>query len=59
MKSLLDVEAVATRLNVRQSWVYAQVEANRLAHIKVGRYLRFDPDAIEAYIAAQTAGGER
>ena len=39
---LLTVQDVADRLQVRAGWVYAMVEAGRLAHLKIGRYVRFE-----------------
>jgi len=57
--ALLTVQDVAARLNVPTSWVYARVEAGRLAHLKIGRYVRFDPDAVEQMIAAARQGEGR
>ena len=54
---LLDVRAVAQRLNVPVSWVYATAEAGKLPHIKLGRYLRFVPSDITEHLAAQRRGG--
>ena len=54
---LLTVRDVADRLRVRESWVYAMVEANRLAHLKIGRYVRFEASAIEAFLLAQRRAG--
>lgn len=54
---LLTVADVSARLAVRVSWVYAMVEAGRLAHLKIGRYVRFEARAIEDYLAAQRRAG--
>ena len=56
---LLTVRDVAERLNVRPGWVYARVEAADcdLPYIRLGRYVRFEPQAIEGYIAAARCGG--
>ncbi len=53
---LLTVQDVAQRLNVPVSWVYAQSEAGMLPSFKCGRYVRFDPRAIDAYLEAQRRG---
>lgn len=54
---LLTVPQVAHRLNVPASWVYAKAEAGELAHLKLGRYVRFEPRAIEEFLLAH--GGKR
>ena len=57
-ESLLTVQDVALRFSVPVSWVYAQAEADKLPHRKLGRYLRFVPAEIEAYLSAQRRGGD-
>ena len=39
--SLLDVPAVAELLGVRPRWVYEHLD--ELPHVRVGRYVRFEP----------------
>lgn len=56
VERLLTVSDVATRLNVRTSWVYAKVEANELPHVKVGRFVRFESASLESYIQRQRQG---
>jgi excisionase family DNA binding protein len=53
---LLTVQDVASRLGVPVSWVYTQSEAGSLPSFKLGRYVRFDPEAIEDYLQAQRRG---
>ncbi len=48
----LSVDDVAERLGVPKRFVYRLVEERRVPHTKLGRYLRFDPTDVEAYIAA-------
>jgi excisionase family DNA binding protein len=48
---LLTAAEVAERLRVTTGWVYAATRANRLPHIRLGRYVRFRADAIERWIA--------
>lgn len=54
---LLTVQDVALRLAVPVSWVYAKVESRELPSLKIGRYVRFEPSAIEAYIERQRKRG--
>ncbi len=51
-RSLLSVEDVAGRLCVPKRFVYRLVEERRIPHTKLGRYLRFDPADVDAFIAA-------
>lgn len=55
--TLLTVKDVALRLNVPVSWVYAKVESRELPSLKIGRYVRFESSAIEAYIERQRKRG--
>lgn len=50
---LLTVEEVAALLKVDKSWVYARTRrrgSERLPHVKLGKYLRFDEKSIHAYL---------
>ena len=55
---LLTVKEVASLLRVKASWVYVQVERDdcSLPFTRVGRYLRFDRNAILAYLDHQSGG---
>lgn len=51
---LLNVAEVAEMLNVPVSWVYGRTRergVQRIPHVKLGKYLRFDADAIRNWIA--------
>ena len=43
-------------LAVKPSWVYAEARANRIPHLRLGRYPRFIPESIEAWAAAREQG---
>ena len=53
---LLTVEEVAALLRVNKSWVYEHTRGrevattDRLPHIKIGKYLRFDAQAVRAFV---------
>jgi excisionase family DNA binding protein len=49
----LTVHDVARRFSVPVTWVYSTAEAGKLAHTKIGRYLRFSEHDLAAYLAAQ------
>ncbi len=53
---LLEVDDVARYLGMRTDWVYREVRAGRLPHIRLGRAVRFRRDSIEAWVAARERG---
>jgi excisionase family DNA binding protein len=58
---LLTVADVAALLKVSKSWVYEHTRArgtprsDRLPHIKIGKYVRFDPSLVRAFLERRTA----
>jgi hypothetical protein len=53
---LLDAAEVAERLHVPISWVRAETRAGRMPHHPLGRYKRYDWDAILDWLETQRAG---
>ena len=55
---LLTVDELAAVLKVSPSWVYEHTRtrrrAARLPYIKIGKYIRFDPQAVRAFLARQS-----
>ncbi len=49
---LLTIEKLSAQLDVPKSWIYRQVrnKENPLPKIKLGKYLRFEAEAIAAYL---------
>jgi excisionase family DNA binding protein len=62
LDELLTVEEVAALLKVNKSWVYEHTRgrevtaADRLPHIKIGKYLRFDAQAVRAFVLRKAHG---
>ncbi|CAN5800971.1 hypothetical protein BH23ACT8_BH23ACT8_12200 [soil metagenome] len=50
---LLDIPAAAQRLGVTPRWVRRAVAERRISFVKVGRNVRFEPEAITRYIERQ------
>ena len=50
MSKLLEAEDVAAMLGMSKDWIYNEVRADRIPHVKLGRYVRFRPEAIEDWI---------
>lgn len=57
--SLLDAAGAAKLLNVPATWILAEARADRIPHIRLGRYVRFDPDSLEAWWRTTRSRGPR
>ena len=49
IERLLKVNEVAEILQMSSSWVYKQVEAGLLPHVRLGANVRFRPEDVRAY----------
>lgn len=47
---LLTAEEVAALLRVTTGWVYAQTRSRRIPHLRLGRYVRYRRQALEAWM---------
>jgi excisionase family DNA binding protein len=56
---LLTAQEVADRLGMTKEWVWAQVRADRIPHVRLGRYCRFREEAIEQWLLQLEYGGDR
>jgi len=58
---LLTVADVAALLKVSKSWVYEHTRSrgtprsDRIPHIKIGKYVRFDPQLVRTFLQRRTA----
>ena len=43
---LLDADATARLLGVRPSWLLKRARERQIPHVRVGKYVRFDPDDV-------------
>ena len=53
---LLDAAQVAERLNVPVSWVREQTRSGSLPHLQLGRYRRYEWEAVVGWLAEQRVG---
>lgn len=53
---LLRAEEVAGRLAMSKAAVYRLAERGELPHVRIGRVVRFDVEALEGWIRAHSAG---
>lgn len=58
---LVTADEIARMLCVGKSWVYSAARAGRMPHVRLGRYVRFRPSAVHAWLAEieKTSEGER
>jgi excisionase family DNA binding protein len=54
--SLLDAKDAAKLLNVPASWVLAEARADRIPHVRLGRYVRFDADDLREWAKERRRG---
>ena len=47
---LLTADDVAAIVGMTKDWIYAEVRAGRIPHVKLGRYYRFREESIAAWI---------
>jgi excisionase family DNA binding protein len=50
VKTLIDVAAVSVRLGLPEWATYDLARRGQLPSVKIGRRVRFDPDAVERFI---------
>ncbi len=58
-KELLTVDELSGLLKVPRSWIYQRTRTRgrgRLPHIKLGKYLRFEEEAIRTWLDQQSSG---
>jgi len=55
-ESLWDVTELATFLKVSKSWVYQASAAGNIPCIRIGAALRFEPEAIRAWMHGEQGG---
>jgi excisionase family DNA binding protein len=54
--TLLDAKAAADLLGVPSTWVLAEARADRIPHVRLGKYVRFQADELEAWWRARSRG---
>lgn len=56
---LLDAAAAAELLAVPKSWLLAEARADRVPHVRLGRYVRFDSDELAEWVRTSRRRGPR
>lgn len=58
-KQLMTLSEIARLLNVPKSWIYQRTQHGpgaSIPFVKLGKYLRFDPDEVLAFFKSQGSG---
>ena len=53
---LLDSKSAAALLNVPATWVLAEARADRIPHVRLGRYVRFDAAELQSWWQSRRRG---
>jgi excisionase family DNA binding protein len=53
---LVDAAVAGELLGVPASWVLAQARAGRIPHVRLGRYVRFEPEELRAWWRGRRRG---
>ena len=56
---LLDAKEAGALLNVPHTWVLAEARADRIPHVRLGRYVRFERDELMTWARARQRGPVR
>jgi excisionase family DNA binding protein len=56
LDALIDAQAAAELLDVPKTWVLAQARAERIPHVRLGRYVRFEPKQLRRWWARRRRG---
>lgn len=57
--TLVDARAAARQLGVPPSWLLSEARSNRVPHVRLGKYVRFDPSDLATWTRAQARGPKR
>lgn len=49
VRRLVTVQEMAEILRVPRSWLYERTRLNQIPHLKLGRYVRFEPEQVISY----------
>jgi excisionase family DNA binding protein len=56
MAELITIQKLQERTELPLSWLYAQTAAGKIPHLKLGKYLRFEPAAVDRWLEAHRRG---
>ena len=53
-QNLIGINEMAKKLDVPVSWLYARTRTNDIPHLKVGKYVKFDPEKVMLWVQEQS-----
>lgn len=56
---LVKADQAAELLDVPKSWILAEARADRIPHVRLGKYVRFDPHELETWWKSRARGPRR
>lgn len=56
-KKLIDVQEMARILNVPVSWLYERTRVGTIPCVRIGKYVRFDPQEVLAFLRGRKPDG--
>jgi excisionase family DNA binding protein len=56
---LLDAAGAAELLSVPATWLLSEARADRIPHVRLGRYVRFDADELTEWVQTTRRCGPR
>ena len=55
-RPLIDAKAAGELLGVPHSWILKEARADRIPHVRLGRYVRFEAEVLEAWARQRSRG---
>jgi excisionase family DNA binding protein len=53
-QNLIGICEMAEKLDVPVSWIYSRTRTNEIPHLKIGKYVKFDPEKVMLWIQEQS-----
>jgi len=51
---LIGIKQMAKIPDINPSWLYSRTRTNEIPHLKIGKYVKFDPDKVMKWIELQS-----
>lgn len=58
MDGLLSIDDLSQLLGVPKSWLYERTRTGQIPHLKLGKYIRFELKAVQAWLEEHQKGGD-
>ncbi len=56
---LVNIREMARILNLKESWLYERTRKGAIPCVRLGKYLRFDPQEVLAFFRSKRADGSQ